>query len=261
MTKKSCSVPLMLAFAGALLPPASVAGPTVTRPIEDFVSQQGTFCVDDGKGGCLLYVPPIANYLGWTTPGRPQANCPAPNPALGCQPSLGALVDYAGLANAWLISQGKDLGTKTDGTITERPLSNGKAEITVLLHTKNALTFVVPCCDYAGGTLLFGRRALEVAVGMKPSLADTFLKLIFTNTATGAPLPDLVGLFQTRFGDIRSIEFHAQASGELRAGFGVPDGTPGRATVVQTAVHKASGKGATADGFPAEMIDLKKVGK
>ena len=82
-----------------------------------------------------------------------------------------------------------------------------------------------------------------------------------TNTAPGAPLPDLLALLHTRFGDIKSVEFHAQATGELRSAFGVPDGTPGRATVAETGLFNTGGHGATADGFPAELINLQKVGK
>ena len=86
---------------------------------------------------------------------------------------------------------------------------------------------------------------------------------MFINTAPGAPLPDLIQIwfFPVTGQELRYVQFSAKASGELRAAFGVPEGTPGRATVVQTGVYMASGKGATADGFPAEMINLQKVGK
>jgi hypothetical protein len=56
-------------------------------------------------------------------------------------------VDYAGLVNAYIeeASGGtKSLGIMTtEGTITERKLPYGRAEVTVLLRTKNALTYVV----------------------------------------------------------------------------------------------------------------------
>src|SRR5262245_41389290 len=55
-----------------------------TRPISEFVSQQGTFCFDDGMGGCFLFVPPIPNFVGWAD-GRT---------------FNGVSVDYAGLADA-----------------------------------------------------------------------------------------------------------------------------------------------------------------
>ncbi len=87
------------------------------RPISDFVSMQGTFCFPDGSGGCIIFVPPVANFIGESAPATNRC----------------ASVDYAGLTNAVV-----PLGTKTDGTIIERPLADGRAEVTVVLHTTNA---------------------------------------------------------------------------------------------------------------------------
>lgn len=42
--------------------------------------------------------------------------------------------------------------------MVERPLADGRAEVTVILHTKNALTWVVDGDDFANGELLFGHR-------------------------------------------------------------------------------------------------------
>ena len=35
------------------------------RPISDFISAQGTFCFPDGGGGCIVFVPPVKNFIGW----------------------------------------------------------------------------------------------------------------------------------------------------------------------------------------------------
>src|SRR5262249_50861772 len=149
--------------------------------------------------------------------------------------------------------------TLTGGTIVERPLPDGRAEVTVLLSTKKALTWVIDGCDdFAKDTLLFGRRAQDVLAGQQPSLGDSFLQLVFYNTAPGAPLPDFEQLLFLPLPEqeLRFVGFRAQADGQLRAAFGVPDGSPGRATVVETGVFMASFKGATADGFPSERIDV-----
>lgn len=251
ITKRQLGVLATAVMLGGFLGLPVIAYPqnTVTRPIADFLSAQGTFCLPDGGGGCLLFVPPVPNFLGLSTPGPP-VRC--------------ASVDYAGVANAWLISQGGTaLGTQTGGTIVERTLPDGRAELTVLLSTKKALTWVVDGCDFAGGTLLFGRRTPDVLAGLQPSLGDSFMQWVFINTAPGDPLPDLVQLLNVPLPgqELRFVGFRAQADGELRAAFGVPDGTPGQATIVQTAVLMASFKGATADGFPAEMVNLKVTGK
>jgi hypothetical protein len=107
------------------LGPAQVqaAGPAVQRPISDFLDAQGT---------TMVFNAPVPDQLGW-----------ANNPDLSNKPPFQfALFDYAGLANDYLISHRyPSLGTTTDGTITERPLADGRAEVHVILHTTNALAF------------------------------------------------------------------------------------------------------------------------
>jgi hypothetical protein len=219
------------------------------RPISDFVSAQGT---------TSIFIPPVPDYIGWTTPeGRAGS------------------VDYAGVANNWLMANGlpQGLGTTTDGTITERSLADGRAEVSVLLHTKNALTYVFQCnsvsplsCDFANDVVLFGHRAQQVALGADAALGDSFLNVVFKNPAPGLPMPDVVANNfcigpNSADCELVSLSIHANANGALRAAFGVPDGTPGKAIVAQTGVlFRAHFKGATGDGFPAELIELRVVG-
>lgn len=217
---------------------ASASNAAVQRPIEDFVDQQGTFCIPDGAGGCFLIVPPIENFIGWTD----------------AMTGIGASVDYAGLADDWAAGA---FGTETTGTVTERPLPDGRAEIHVRLRTENALTFVVAGGDFAGGELLFGNRAPEVLAGAAPALGESFLHVRFVNTAPGDPLPDLIQLLiaPEPGQELKFIAFKANVSGPL------PDGTPGRVTVVQTGLFMTPFKGAVADGFPAEFIKIHAAGQ
>jgi len=107
----------------------------------------------------------------------------------------GASVDYAGLAEAYVkqASGGAiSLGTSFSGRVIERRLRDGRAQMTVLLFTKNALAWVAEGCDFLGA-LLFGNRAADVISEATPALADSFLQFVFSNTAPGAPLPDLIG--------------------------------------------------------------------
>src|SRR5262249_24275824 len=76
---------------------------TTQRPISDFLETQGTFCVDDGAGGCVIFVPPVANFVGFTD-------------TLNFR---GASVDYAGLSQVPL---GGTLGTTFAAGISERTL-------------------------------------------------------------------------------------------------------------------------------------------
>jgi hypothetical protein len=214
------------------------------RPIENFVDAQGTYCFPDGSGGCLLFVPPLENFLGWTDLVH----------------GLGISVDYAGLADDFT---GGRFGTEFSGNVTERPLPDGRAEVHVRLHTRNALTWVLNRPDFLFPTdeeLLLGYLVVDTDEN-SPALADSFLDVKFINTAPGDPLPDLIQLLVEEPDRIRFIAFTASAKGPLRELFGVPDGTPGRAKVVQTGLFMTPGRGAVADGFPAERIELHVVGQ
>jgi hypothetical protein len=116
---------------------AVTAQPTTHRSIEEFVAAQGTFCIPDPGGGCVIFVPPVANYIGWSDPDR----------------LLGGAVDYAGLANEWIEQESGgsvSFGTSLRGTVTERTLQDGRGLVHVILHTEHALTFAVAECEPEG---------------------------------------------------------------------------------------------------------------
>ena len=232
------------------------------RSITDFTSQQGKYClkfdVDGnidcaassyGGGGCDLFIPPQPNVGGWTDP----------------KGSFFALVDYAGLADALA---GGMFGTTLDGSITEVPLADGRARVSVTLHTTNALAWA---SDFSGGfpgTTVFGHRLDEVIGGANPALGESLLKMTFKNTAPGAPLPDVMQLnFCPGPGQEQEVySFNARADGTLRAAFGVPEGSPGRLEVVQTGLIGVAGVAnpnsrVALDAYPAEKITIQRTGK
>ena len=252
---------VLVAVAGILMavmfsvPVATAQGKTVQRPIQDFLDTQGSFCVDDSAGGCLLFVPPDPNFLGW-------------NSEFDATPVRFAGVDYAGLALDDTYALGKE--PQITGTVTERPLKDGSAEVTVRLHTQNANVWVIEldasnecatCLEQiASKPTLFGHRPAEVRTGASQALGDSFLHVVFINSAPGAPLPDLIAIMNTPA--IKFVAFHARAHGPLTAEFGVADGTPGRCTITQTGLFKTKGQGvALEDSFPAEAINLSVVGR
>ncbi|MAE66247.1 MAG: hypothetical protein CMJ18_18405 [Phycisphaeraceae bacterium] len=229
------------------------------RDISEFVDAQGTFCWPDGSGGCVQFVSPIENFLGWLAPDN----------------DFAASVDYAGLADRYLEDQDAEtIGTTFRGSVTERPLADGRAEIHIRLHTNDALSWVADGNDFGGGNLLMGARGGDL---LNPdgtlnlddaAFGDSTLHAVIVNAKVGDPLPDLMGLIFDLFvnpqpgevREIRKISFHASASGPLRAAFGVEEGTPGRLTVGQTNVDsEGMGKGVE-DGFPAELVKLRAVG-
>jgi hypothetical protein len=249
---------ILLAWLIALPSVALAAGKVTHRPLSDFLSTQGTYCIDDDHGGCLLFVPPDPNFLGWTSD-------------FDKSPVLFAGVDYAGLANAYLATSGPQFA----GSITERPLADGRAEVKVSLHTSNANIWIIeldlsPGADVlaqiAGNApALFGHRPANVLAGAGQALAYTLLEVSFINDAPGAPLPDLVQL--ANFPDtlphvqLQMLKLVANATGPLTADFGVAEGTPGRCTIVQTGLIAHSGRGrALEDAYPAEMITCRPVG-
>lgn len=228
---------------------ALAAGGAVQRPLADFLDVQGTYCIDDGAGGCVHFIDDDPNFLGWTS-------------WIDDSSLYFAGIDYAGLVTeAYAPGQ----LPKITGTVTERPLKDGSAEVTVNLHTRGANEWVMvydltdPSDQLNDNPTVFGQRPDDVANGQ--ALADVHLRAVFTIAYPGAPLPDLIEFNLGRPG-LRTIAISSSASGPLTEAFGVEEGTPGHATVVETGLlarGKSRGKW-TADGFPVEMINLKVVG-
>jgi hypothetical protein len=215
------------------------------RPIGDFIDAQGT---------TFDFVPPVADVLAWTSP-------------LAETPLLFAWVDYAGVADGF---QGLKLGTRSVGTIIEKPLPNGRAEVRVILHTHKALAWVIELDLSNPNTIrdqiankqpIFGYRPQEIVAAAKPkpkpSLVEVDFQLKFINTAPGADLPDLV---KATFADepdppdgfdFLSVDFRARGLGTVRAG-----NKPGRLKVEQVGVNIVSNP-----NFSLEVVEVKQLGK
>ena len=149
---------------------------------------------------------------------------------------------------------GPAINTTVRGTVSERALPDGTAEILVTVNFTNALAWAR---NYPGGPMTFGYRQSELFghPELTPGLASGNLQAKFIIAYPGAPLEDLV-VYNWSF-----ISFRGIASGPLRAGFGVPEGTPGRLMVSQTGLFDISGQGqGVADGFPAEIVRVFKAG-
>lgn len=195
----------------------SVSAASKRRPIQEFVDAQGTYCIDDGAGGCFIFEEPLPNFLGQSDPAR----------------NLAASVDYAGFAEEYIVANGGDsLGTRTRGSVTEKARSDGRANVHVLLRTKNALVWVAQGEDFSG-PLLFGNKVLDVMAGATPALCLSVFEIKFINTAPGAPLPDLMQLlFAPEPGqEVVALHTTCNAKGEFHAAYGVPEGKRGRAQI------------------------------
>lgn len=221
---------------------------TTTRNLSEFLNAQGTAMVPGYPG-------PVAGFFSWTDlEGKNMS------------------VDYEGLVKrCWPTL---NLPTSSNGTIIERALPDGRAEVTVILHTQNAVTFVADQ-DPAFGMILFGQRwnpsgtcgVLSTAGLENPVLGDFFMQLVFINTAPGAPLPDLFQLFgvvpPANGQEPRTLKVSAKAVGPLYNQPGIIDGTIGQASAQQVGLlYKYGTKGKPSiDGFTVERVDLKPIGK
>jgi hypothetical protein len=159
-------------------------------------------------------------------------------------------VDYAGY-----YAQQLGIGTTFDGTVTERPLSDGTAEVTVDIRSANALTWMRTWPAY---DLVFGENPAAVSGGAAPTLGYVHLIWDFINPASGAPIQDLA----TSTVLTKKIQIEANAFGPLTAASGLgPDGTPGHGWVNQVGMlTKFHGENAI-DGFTAELVKLQAVGR
>lgn len=209
-----------------------------------------------GPAGVATATTTQRDIMDWVNAQTGEFFWTAPAQSTGARANnLFMFIDYAGRTNAQIVAAGgTSLGTTFSGSITERGLPDGTAEVHVRLHTDNAFA---DGGDLITGVLYFGHTAGQVFGGAQPGLGSCDLDLTFINTAPGAPLPNLGAIPASAF---KTLFFRGSATGPLRAAFGVPDGTPGRGHVVQNGLYQASGQGATADIFPAERVDFNQVG-
>jgi hypothetical protein len=212
---------------------ALAGGPAKQLPISAFLDAQGTQAI---------YIPPVLDYLGWVAP-PPGVKTPAPSYVGGNSASC----DYAGLANEWLMANGHPgLGTSFSGSVSTRPMNDGSIMVQVELHTD---------------PLIFGARAPDVLAGATPGIGECHAS--FAWTQSDGPLVDVVHppCCDPYFAFVNQ-SFRASATGPLTAaaGFG-PNGTPGRLFISQTGFFRTTFKGATADAFPAEYVEVRAIGK
>ena len=204
--------------------------PALTRPIADFLEQQGQHLT---KG----LVPEFVAFTAYF------------NPETGT--NRAASIDYAGL-DAKVIKEktrgAVALGT-TDGRDRLRAAApDGRAEVTVQLHTRNALSFAItgPDADFdAKGQPIFGYRPQDIVedfqadgkLDVTPSVGTCFLHVVLINPAVGAALPDLI-VFRGLPGippalpgqELVSIAMFADANGTVRD---ANDGQAGSLQVLQ----------------------------
>lgn len=239
-----------VAVIGLFGPAIAQAG---ERPLSDFLNAQGT---------TSFFWPPFPDYLGWANNSTLVSSS---GKSLECR---FAGIDYAGLSAQYLRDHvGLDLGTAVSGSVHERPLADGRAEVSVSLHATNALTFAQTCANLGpGNPSAFGEQQTDLLLNpyLEPGLSMVNFMVVFKNTAPGAPLPDIVcvtGATACPDGfELVSLYMRANGSGPLHYSSGYEEGTPGHLVVTQTGIFRpgpwTSAKSRISyDGFPAERVD------
>jgi hypothetical protein len=180
------------------------------RSLEELLAAQGTTSIPNPNLPDGRWYYPYPNTFGWVD---------------GDLENM-ALADYTGILNKWMMEQGHPgFGTQVIGYVKEKVLEDGRAEIFVKLHVKNAITWVIG--DWANsrqfGPKVFGNTPLDVMGGAQHALCHLKFTAHFINSAPDAPLPDIfqVGFFPQAGQEMISVSLYAQGKGPLA------DGSPG----------------------------------
>lgn len=237
------SILAVLALACASSP--AQAGP---RSFSDFLDVQGTYCLDlDGDPAtCELVDAPFSNFVAWAGP-RPNYD------------QL-AVVDCTGLVARKLNEAGIDLGTVIQGEVNERSLPDGRAEITVKLQARNALTSVTQLnADGSLGEQLMGNFPVKVlSDGAKPAIGSCEMMVRYISPEMGAPMLDLFELaFATPEGyEMRTISIRAN-------GQGVVGDTTNKASLVlsQSGMFGNPSSDSPFGKWPVEVLQVHKLGR
>jgi hypothetical protein len=228
----------------------------VKRSFPELLAAQGStsdFFDQYDDAGNTIVDSPFPDYNGWSTPLS--------------DPAHFAYVDYAGVMARFLArEEGIRIPTKVQGTVLERLLPDGRAEITVRMQTSSALAWIVKLdFDLTQDPLDFGYRPDELIANrsLRPALAQSRLTWVFRMEAPGLPLPDigLVSYGDPPPGQLLAYDFRALAFGAVREEFNgdVPDGTRGMARIVNTG-EGLDNPDCGDECYPEEVIEITPFG-
>lgn len=162
------------------------------------------------------------------------------------------VVDYAGVRARDL---GLSFGFSVTGTVSLRELPDGTGEVLVSVGFTNVLTRV----SNSGGALILGYIFNELPghPSRVPGLSNGHLQAKYIVPDPASPELDLAIVTFAGGGTLTQLKLNSEGEGPLRAAFGVPEGTPGKCILANTGVFNTRGGGATADGYPAERVDVR----
>jgi hypothetical protein len=177
------------------------------------------------------------------------------NPAT---PDVWVYFDPLGSREAYL---GGDVGTTVTGSVSVRPLSDGRGLVTVLIHSDNALCWAYDSALAASN--VFGATPRQVVLlGATPSFGHGTERIEFTMPSVDTPLPPLWELWTETF-PVTSVVAEFTCQGGLTAASGYPAGMAAMAHVTQRGplVTGVVGRCAAGDCWPAELAFYKPTQK
>jgi hypothetical protein len=149
------------------------------------------------------------------------------------------------------------LGGTVSGYVKEQvQKKTGGTKISIVLHTSDAITRGWDNQGYE----IFGYSVGDVYYnGAEAAVGDVvFTAEIISDQPPGSPLPNLCGLLPGEAWTKTSVVINAD--GPLRADFGVPEGTPGKAHTTQK-LRTVPGLGSPHDdSFPVEKVRIWEAG-
>lgn len=165
------------------------------------------------------------------------------------------VIDYAGQRAA---ANHLSYGFSASGSVTLTEYANGDGEVSVNLDFSNAINWVFD----ASSVQIFGFSPGQLAATptATPALASGHLQVKYTVPDASNPAYDLAAVVFFGGGTIEQLKLNSVGLGPLRAGFGVPEGTPGQCNEENTGLFNTGGGGATADAFPCEKVEVKATG-
>jgi len=166
----------------------------------------------------------------------------------------GLTFDHYGARAAAL---GLGLPTRIDGDVAIRTLVDGRALVSVTVHTKDAL-----CFGWQGAEPALGYNGVQVRDGVGPaSLGEGLYREVFTMPSPDTPLPSPADWASGDFTD-RRFSIVISCTGILRAGSGFPEGTPGFGRTTQQALLDVGAPGhcPAGDCWPAEKVFFRPIG-
>jgi len=172
----------------------------IVHPIQEFLQAQGTYCVDNGYGGCQLYGLPVSNYLTWFDRGQ----------------NATMAIDYAGIVNRWAQDRGFPANAQIFGSVSEQPMADGSSRYTVELNGSGISSYAVEGTNL-GAPIRFGVRPREMGDPTAKAAAGD-LRMTITFIQRPGVLPDLVQLLRAPSQDQKlvSISLDYSAQGLVR---------------------------------------------